>query len=135
MDNDKLLYTAGAIILVVIAFPFVYPLFVDTSGQHAAQDKQNMERISNAINNYATINQQYPASLQQLVPEYLAEVPLTSANLQFQYDPSTGQLTNPSLASADGAEQAGGSRSGGGGGISPATDAMTGLSVSEELNF
>lgn len=133
MDNDKLLYTAGAIILVVIAFPFVYPLLVDTSGQHAAQDRQSMERISNAINNYATINQQYPPSLQHLVPEYLAELPLTSTNLQFQYDPSTGQLTNPAPTPAGGAEQAGAPRSGGG--ISPATDAMTGLSVSEELNF
>ena len=134
MDNNKLLYAAGAIILVVIAFPFVYPMLVDTSGYNAAQDTQNMERINKAIDNYATLNKQYPPSLHHLVPEYLGEVPLTSTNQQFQYNPASGQLTNPASQPAGGAQQAGGSRSGGGG-ISPATDAMTGLSVSQELNF
>ena len=134
MDNDKLLYTAGAIILVVIAFPFVYPLFVDTSGYDAARDTQNMERINRAIENYATLNQQNPPSLHHLVPDYLAEVPLTSTNQPFQYDPASGRLTNPASQPGGGTQQAGGTRSGGGG-ISPATDAMTGLSVSEELNF
>jgi len=137
MDNDKLMYAAIAIVLVVIAFPFIYPMIVDTSGYNAAQDTQNMERIYKAINNYATINQHFPPSLHHLVPEYLGEVPLTSTNLQFQYDPLTGKIVNPSSPTGDGSTQAGRSQRPGrdGGGISPATDAMTGLGVSEELNF
>ncbi len=133
MDNDKLMYTVIGIVVVVIAFPFIYKMFYDAGGYDAAQDAQNVERLNKAIENYATINQQFPPSLHHLVPDYLAEVPLTSTRQVYQYDPATGKVTNPAPP-ADGTKQAGAPR-GSGGGVSPATDAITGLSVSEELNF
>ena len=134
MDNDKLLIGGIAVIVLVLAMPFVYPMLVDTSGYDAAKDTQNMERIYKAIGNYGAINQQYPPSLHHLVPDYLAEVPLTSTNQQFLYDPRTGQLTNPASTPTQEPQRAG-RRGSGSGGIPPATDAMTGLGVAEELNF
>src|SRR5690606_24913795 len=116
----------------VIAIPFILPMF-QSNEPDPALDNQRMERLNKAIENYATINRQYPSSLDALVPEFLAAVPVNSTNMPFNYDPATGVVTNPAPAvETEGTRQ---STRSGGGGISPATDAMTGLSVSEELNF
>ena len=135
MDNEKLVVGGVILIGLVLAGPFIYPLIVDTTAKNAAIDAQSAERLSKAVNNYARINQQYPPSLHHLVPDYLAEVPLTTANRQFQYDPRTGKVSNPSPAPAQGNTQNAGRRGTGGGGGSLATESMTGLGVSEELNF
>lgn len=134
MDNEKLMIGGVIIIAALIGIPVLYPLLVDTSAKNAAKDKQSLERIQTAVNNYATINRRYPTTLYELVPDYLAEVPLSTSRLVFQYNPNSGRVALPDYAQAN-AAQNGGGRGGGGGGVSATTDALTGLSVSEELKF
>lgn len=138
MDNEKLLIGGIVVIGLVLAAPFIYPLIVDTSAKNAAIDTQNMDRLNKAVDNYARINQQYPPSLHHLVPDYIAEVPLTATNRQFQYSPRTGAITNPAAATATAASDksdTGRRRNSGGGGGTVATEALTGVGVSQELNF
>jgi hypothetical protein len=134
MDNEKLVIGGVIIIAALIGIPLLYPMLVDTTARNAAKDKQSMERIQAAVDNYAKINQRYPNTMYDLVPEYLAEVPLSTSRLAFQYNPGTGRVALPDYAAASSSRSAGG-RGAGGGGVPPATDAITGLSVSEELNF
>ena len=133
MEDNRLLIGGIVIIALLVAIPIVGPM-IRGNGYDAVADSHKIDTLKKAVENYARINQQYPPSLHFLVPEYLEAVPLTSTNLQFQYDPRTGQISNPSAPVPEGTQNAGRQGSGGGG-ISPATDAMTGLSVSEELNF
>lgn len=134
MDSEKILYWGIAAIVVVLAIPLIYPLLVDNTELDAARDQQRMERLGKAIETYAKINERYPSTLYDLVPEYIAEVPLTTARESFEYDPRTGWVSHPSPADPeddDGKSR----RRASGGGISPATDAMTGVGVSQELNY
>ena len=133
MDNEKLLIGGIVVIVAVLAIPFVLPLIQDSSARDAAINQQRLETLNNAVQNYAKINQQYPRSLHDLVPDYLAEVPLTVGRQPYQYNPDTGEVTSPVAPASDEPTRAG--RQGGGGGVPPAADAITGLSVSEELNF
>lgn len=134
MQDNKLLIGGIVVIVALLAIPIVGPK-LRGSGYDPAADTQKMDVLNRAIANYARANNQYPPSLHHLVPNFVAEVPLNSVRQQFQYDPRTGTVVNPAAPKLD-SEQTAGSGSGrGGGGISPATDAMTGLSVSQELNF
>lgn len=137
MEDNKLLIGGIVVIALLIAIPVIGPMLKGSS-YDPALDAVRMETINKAVASYARDNNAYPKDLNAMVPKYLAEVPVSSTNAPFEYYPSTGTIINPAVA----AEQAGGKTasgpsggSGGGGGISPATDAMTGLSVSEELNF
>jgi len=132
MDN-KLLIGGIVVIVALLAIPIVGAK-LRGSGYDPAADTQKMDILNRAIANYARTNNQYPPSLHNLVPNFVAEVPLNSLRQQFQYDPRTGTVVNPASPAAT-PEETAGQRPGRGGGISPATDAMTGLSVSEELNF
>lgn len=139
MDN-KLLIGVGAIIVLVLALPVIGPMLHKKNAYDPTADAQKIAQMDQAVENYARANGQYPPSLHYLVPNYLPEVPLTTTRLQFQYDPQTGRITNPSAPKTPEDEKDAGRRGirsggGGGGGISPATDAMTGLSASQELNF
>lgn len=138
MEDNKLLIGGIVVIALLIAIPVIGPM-LKGSGYDPALDASRMETINKAVASYARENNAYPRTLDEMVPKYLAEVPLNSTNTPFEYYPSTGTIINPAAVAA---EQAQGQtatgpagRSGGGGGISPATDALTGLSVSEELNF
>lgn len=134
MEDNKLLIGGLIIIAAILAVPVLGPK-LRGSGYDPAADTQTMATLNQAIANYARTNNQYPPSLHHLVPNFVAEVPLNSVRQQFQYDPRSGTVVNPSAPKVN-AEQTAGSGGGrGGGGISPATDAMTGLSVSQELNF
>lgn len=134
MDNEKLWIGGVIVILLVLAIPIIGPMVIDTSGYDPAADSHKLDLMNRAIKNYASINRQYPPTLHHLVPNFLDAVPLTSTNLQFQYDARTGTVTNPS-APPPKPEGPRTIRVGGGGGVSPATDAMTGLGVSQELNY
>jgi len=137
MEDNKLLIGGIVIIALLIAIPVLGPM-LKGSGYDPALDAVRMETINKAVASYARDNNAYPNTLNDMVPKYLAEVPVTSTNKPFEYYPSTGTIINPAAVAAEqqGQTASGPARgNGGGGGISPATDAMTGLSVSEELNF
>lgn len=137
MEDNKLLIGGLIIIAVVIAIPVLGPM-IRGNGYDPVADSHKLDSLNKAVAAYAQANNQYPPSLHHLVPNFIPQIPLNSVNQQFQYDPRTGMVVNPAAVAAQAAEDqaAGGApRRGGGGGLSPATDAMTGLSVSEELKY
>jgi hypothetical protein len=58
----------------------------------AATNLLDKTKIENAIQSYYTQNQAYPASLANLVPDYLPVLPVKSDGTQFRYDATTGKL-------------------------------------------
>jgi hypothetical protein len=137
MEDNKLLIGGIVVIALIIAIPVIGPM-LKGSGYDPALDAVRMETLNKAVASYARDNNAYPNTLNDMVPKYLAEVPVTSTNKPFEYYPSTGTIINPAAVAAEQAQGKSAAGTGAGsssGGISPATDAMTGLSVSEELNF
>lgn len=138
MEDNKLLIGGIIIIALIVAIPVIGPM-LRGSGYDPVADSHKIDTLNKAVAGYARANNQYPASLHNLVPQYLDKVPLNSVHTQFEYDPATGTVINPAAVAAEAAEgdgkskTAGGRKGGGGMGISPATDSMTGLSVSQEL--
>ncbi len=93
-------------------------------------DNQRLAELQRAVNAYARQAGQYPLALGTLVPNYVASVPKTSTGEDFQYNYETGQVSTP-YPRPKGMET-----------IKPTTgniplmgDAITGLSVNNELDF
>lgn len=59
---------------------------------NATTDQLDKTKIENAIQSYYTQNEAYPASLANLVPDYLPVLPTKSDGAQFRYDATTGKL-------------------------------------------
>jgi len=136
MDTHKLIIGGAILVVLILAIPMVTPFLGSKSTYDAVADSHKMERLKGAVNAYGRQHGQYPPSLFHLAPDFIEEIPVTSTNLTFTYDPSTGAITNPSApvevaGPSDGAAGTGGRR--GGSGVTPMTDAMTGLGVAQEL--
>ncbi len=58
-------------------------------------DGQRMERLRQAIQNYARERRHYPPNLRALTPEYLSEIPRTETGEPFAYNPQTGAVIHP----------------------------------------
>ncbi len=134
MDNDKLLIGGVIVIVLVIAIPILAPYIINDRKYDPVADSHKLERLNKAVTAYGQKNGQYPPSLYYLVPDYIGEVPVTSTRLQFDYNPSNGVISNPSAPVLPGerSKKASGYQ---GRGVSATTEAMTGLSASEDLNF
>ncbi len=104
------------------------------SAPQGESDAQKMQRIRSAITNYGTATGYYPGDLYQLVPQYLDKLPVTDGGFEFLYDPNTGAVTDPDPAPAVQPASRPAQRGLGGGGGSPAIEAMTGLGIAQELN-
>jgi hypothetical protein len=141
MDNEKLLIGGVVIIALVLAIPIVAPMLSKKNQYDAVADSHKIQQLLDAVDAYGQTNQHYPPSLHHLVPDYIDEIPLTSTNLQFEYNPQNGRVTNPSApivpdAKSQNALGNPGKRGRkGSSGVTPATDAITGIGVSQELNF
>ena len=110
MKNDNLLIGGAAIILVLLAIPIIGPMVLGPKGYDPEIDTPRIAQLNHAVEDYARANGHYPPSLFYLSPDYLKEIPLTSTNLQFEYDARTGRITNasePVGVSAPGAAEAG----------------------------
>lgn len=59
---------------------------------HRAQDQVNRDTMRQAIGVYAAETGTYPVSLRSLVPEYLAEVPVSPDGTPYDYDPISGTV-------------------------------------------
>lgn len=116
-----------------------------TSGGSFAEDLKSIQIIRGAIGKYQKDNKRLPPSLQSLAPKYLSEVPKTSTGQDFYYDPATGTVYHPSQVpsqyvtpapqptppqSAAAAPRRPAVVGGGG----PLGEAMTGISMQEQLN-
>lgn len=62
------------------------------------EDIQLMEQIRIAINNYGMTTGFFPASLDDLVPQYLSSSPRTSNGELFIYNNQNGNITHPRVA-------------------------------------
>lgn len=101
------------------------------SGGVTSADRANMERIREAINAYGMRTGFYPPSIEALVPQYLAELPKTESGHAFLYDMRTGALAHPAAGTQSAAGTAPAPRPGTG--LSPMGEAMTGLSMQQQL--
>lgn len=96
MNNDKLLIGGAVVIVLLIAIPIIGPMVRSPKGYDPVADTHKIDQLNQAIENYARVNGQYPPTLFYLSPKFIKEIPVTSTNLQFEYDPRTGKITNPS---------------------------------------
>ena len=139
MDNEKLIIGAIALVAIVLLAPFIHSRFFDQHRYDPVADSHKLEELRDAITAYGQQTGQYPPSLFHLVPDYIDEIPLTSTNQQFEYDPTNGNLVNPGApiekAPEDDKNARNGGRSRGGSGVSAGTDAITGVGVAQELNY
>lgn len=101
-----------------------------------AQDEEYMGVVREAIQRYGRTTGRYPASLQVLAQQrYLRYVPKTSSGQDYVYYPQTGALHHPAALAQQGyggAQRA--PRRGAAAGPGPLGDAMTGISVQNQLN-
>ena len=58
-------------------------------------DGQRMERLRQAIQNYAQERRHYTPNLRALTPQYLSEIPRTDTGEPFAYNPQTGAVVHP----------------------------------------
>lgn len=137
MDNEKLLIGGVIIIALVVAIPIIAPMLSKKDQYDPIVDSHKLQQLNDAVDQYGRQFGQYPPSLHYLVPDYIDEIPVTSTRLQFQYNPATGAITNPSApaAAAPPSDDQPRRRRGGGSGLSPATEGMTGLGAAQELNY
>lgn len=100
-------------------------------------ESYKMQKIREAINAYGYDTGYYPASLAELVPQYISHVPLTDSGQQFIYDPSDGYLAHPNAAhrGAQSPDPQGTPRTSGTnlGGAGPLGEVTTGISISNQL--
>lgn len=102
-------------------------------------DAQKMEEIRQAIVAYGTATGYYPMTLDQLVPDYLSEVPKTAGGKDFIYDgrnlghpnPQALQQSAPHAANPNQQPQRRGAPVGGSG---PMGEVMTGIAIQQDLN-
>jgi hypothetical protein len=58
-----------------------------------AQKKMDTASLTQAIQQYNAAESHYPATLQDLVPTYIAKIPDAPPGYKFSYDSSSGTLT------------------------------------------
>ncbi len=129
METKQILGIVGGVLIVVLALPFLPKLLSELKGPDPAMDGKNVTRIERAISEYKTATNYLPASLDALAPVYLDAVPRTYNGKAFLYDAKTGAVTIPAAPPVATARQPSGS------GLTPMGDAMTGMSVADEMNY
>lgn len=98
-------------------------------------DTQMMEQIRQAINQYGTATGFYPPTLDALYPTYLSQMPRTASGQQFVYNNQNGYLASPTQqAAAPAAPAQQRQRVGGGSGVGPMGEVMTGIGMQQQLN-
>jgi len=100
-----------------------------------ASDEALMTSIRYAIDQYGQTTGYYPGSLNDLVPGYLSEYPLTESGKPFVYDPQNGALSYPGghPRRASGAATPN-SQAVPMGGAGPLGEQMTGIAIQQQLN-
>jgi hypothetical protein len=126
MDNRTLVGIVIVVVLVLAGLPVVSKIVKESRGPDPALDAGHIERIQQAVDAYGQDMGAYPPYLAALTPDYLDSVPTAHDGKSFFYDARTGLVAPPQVPVKKAKE---------GTGLTPMGDAMTGLSVQEELNF
>lgn len=86
----KTLFSVGMVVLLIgCNVETVTKATVEAENTAILADKVE---IRTAIRTYEVEMGEYPASLNDLVPDYLSSVPTRRDGSSFEYDPGTGQL-------------------------------------------
>ncbi len=128
METKTLVKAIIGIVIVVAAFPLVPTVLDALKSPDPAMDVPNLERIQQAVRAYNDATGHYPASLAALVPAYLDAVPTAHDGRAFAYNPQTSEVGLPGRTASIPRESSGS-------GLTPMGEALTGLSVHDELNF
>lgn len=110
------------------------PMRAPSPSGFTATDQRNLEAIGDAIFRYWEATGLYPRTLADVAPTYMTRVPTLESGASFEYDAVSGAVYPPAVAQR---APAGGpvARSGGGGsGVGPLGEVMTGISISNELS-
>ena len=103
-----------------------------------ASDRQNLQKVKDAIYLFWESTGYYPRSLDDLDPLYMERVPKLSSGGVFVYDPQTGSVYHPAeraVPRTPGPVNAQATRGGAPvGGAGPMGEVMTGIAVQNELN-
>ncbi len=100
-------------------------------GDSMAADRALMESIRQAINQYGTATGYYPPTLDDLYPQYLSQLPRTSAGELFIYNNQNGYLEHPRPQGA--VRPAAPRPASGVSGSGPMGEMMTGIGIQQEL--
>lgn len=128
METQTLVKVIVGIVIVIVAIPFVPKILDAIKGPDPAMDAVNLERIQEAVLDFGDAEGQSPTSLGDLVPKYLDAIPSTHDGRAYAYNSETGFVGMPERITSDAGEPSGS-------GLTPMGDAITGLSVHEELDF
>jgi general secretion pathway protein G/type IV pilus assembly protein PilA len=139
METKYILWALLLILGVVVALPLMTSVQRKEIDDFSA-DTDNLERLRLAITEYKQNEGTNPPSLEALVPDYIDRVPQTSDLRMFEYNAIGGIVSAPlvmtnTVPAANTPGKAGARKkppkpSGG-----PLGEAMTGMSISEELNY
>lgn len=133
MDTKQILLILAAVVGILIVIPLIPKAIRELQGPDPEIDTKNLAVIQLAIGEFVKVRGQYPDSLDALAPMYIANgvVPKTADGRSFLYDSTTATASIPAPIQKNTAWSPGG----GGSGLTPMGDAMTGMSVAEEMNY
>jgi hypothetical protein len=104
------------------------------AGTSMVNDTQRMQQIQQAIIQYGTATGYYPPTLDDLYPNYLPQLPRTASGQQFVYNNQNGYLAMPAAQAVAAAPAAPQRPIGGGAGVGPMGEVMTGIGMQQQLN-
>lgn len=132
MDTKGKLLVVGLAVFV-ISIPLILPkLKANQPKPDSAEDAKRIDEIQQAVDEYRKYSGRFPSTLEELKPVYLQRIRLSSTNKPFIYDAQTGTVTSPNRIEVESTPFRTGSPTGGVGVIG---DALTGMSVQQEMNY
>lgn len=108
-----------------------------TAANNAVRDQQTIAAVLAAIQQFGTATGFYPATLDDLYPRYLSELPRTLGGQEFVYSNQTGEVSLPYSVQTQPTRRAAAPRNRGGGmggGAGPMGEMVTGMGISQQLD-
>ena len=131
METKQIFLILIAVVAILIVIPLIPKAIREFKGPDPEADTKNLARIQIGISEFVKVRGQYPESLDVLAPMYMEFVPKTADGRAFLYNPTTATASIPAAIQ----QNTGWGAMGGGSGLTPMGDAMTGMSVADEMNY
>ena len=124
MDSKTIVIIIIVVVVIGIA-PFLPKIMAFLNPPPPPDDNEKVRQIQEAVDKYEEERGYLPTVLEDLIPSQMASVPKTDSGQSFLYNPRDGYVSVPAAR----AKRKGGPSSG------PMGEVMTGIGISEELNF
>ena len=131
METKQIFLILIAVVAILIVIPLIPQAIREFKGPDPEADTKNLARIQIGISEFVKVRGQYPQSLDVLAPMYMEFIPMTADGRSFLYDPTTATASVPAALQ----QNTGWGSAGGSSGLTPMGDAMTGMSVADEMNY